>query len=124
MRISDWSSDVCSSDLHEARIDVGDAGLCEQAVEEEAGEVFEVADGDLQEVIHVAGQRVAGDDFVPLVDEVGQGGDGIGVVVVGLDADEGLQAKAQGPGAGPGTVAGDEDVALQEPQTAPTDGGW
>src|SRR3546814_7596524 len=96
MRMSDWSSDVCSSDL-----------------EEEAGEVFEVADGDLQEVIHVAGQRVAGDDFVPLVDEVGEGGDGFGVVVVELDADEGLQAQAHVLGVDLGTVAGDDAVALQ-----------
>src|SRR3546814_2472866 len=64
-----------------------------QAVEEEAGEVFEVADGDLQQVVHVAGQRVAGDDFVPFVDEGGEGGDGFGVVVVELDADEGLRSE-------------------------------
>src|SRR3546814_5974299 len=52
---------------HEARIDVGDAGLCEQADEAEAGEVFEVADGDLKQVVNVAGRRVAGDEFVPFV---------------------------------------------------------
>src|SRR3546814_2840631 len=62
MRISDWSSDVCSSDL---------------------------------------------------VDEVGEGGDGLGVVVVELDADEGLQAQAHVLGVDLGTVADDDAVALQ-----------
>src|SRR3546814_2987014 len=68
MRISDWSSDVCSSDL---------------------------------------------DDFVPLVGEVGEGVYGLGVVVVWLDADEGLHAQAHVLGVDLGTVAGDDAVALQ-----------
>src|SRR3546814_19720863 len=37
MRISDWSSDVCSSDLHQAREDlVGDIGLLDLDLEEAA----------------------------------------------------------------------------------------
>src|SRR5690606_35624814 len=43
----------------EAGVDVGHAGIVEQAVEQETGKVLQVLDVDVEQVIHVAGQGVA-----------------------------------------------------------------
>ncbi len=67
----------------------------------------------MQQVVHVAGERVTGDDLVPGVHEFAEGGDGGGLVVAQLDADEGLQAEAEALGVDLGAVAGDHPLALQ-----------
>lgn len=85
--------------------------------------MVEVADDDVDEVVHVAGEGVAGDDFFPLVDEGGEGGDGVGVVAGQLDADEGLQAEAQAFGVDFGAVAGDHTLAFEALDAAQAGGG-
>src|SRR5690606_2372876 len=107
---------------HEAGIHVAHAGACEHAIQQEAGEVFEVDHHHLQQVVHVTGEGVAGDDFVPFVHATGEVGHGGGVMVVQADADKGGQAKAQLLGIHFGAVAGDHTAALQ-PLHAPQAGG-
>src|SRR3546814_5090857 len=61
MRISDWSSDVCSSDLHRAAVGDGDAA-CAAAVEEDLSSVEVVASADderLTGIEQCAGDRIA-----------------------------------------------------------------
>lgn len=85
--------------------------------------MVEVADDDVDEVVHVAGEGVAGDDFLPLVDEGGEGGDGFGVVAGELDADEGLEAEAEAFGVDFGAVAGDHALAFEALDPAQAGGG-
>src|SRR3546814_7272024 len=47
MRISDWSSDVCSSDLHRADLPVADQQPAETARDQEEGDDAVDAGGDL-----------------------------------------------------------------------------
>src|SRR5690606_2794051 len=70
---------------HEAGVHVAHARAGEYAVQKEAGEMLEVGHHHLQQVVHVTGQGVAGDDFVPLVHAAGEVGHGGGVVVVEAD---------------------------------------
>src|SRR5690606_38837103 len=68
---------------------------------------------DLQQVVHVAGQCMAGDHLVPGGDETGEGGDGVRIVLPQLHADEGLQTEPDLLRVDLGAVAGDHPVALQ-----------
>src|SRR5699024_7461669 len=105
---------------HETGIDVGDAAGVEQAVEQETREVLQVADVDVQQVVHVAGQGVAGGNLVPAVDAFDEGFHGGAVVLFQLHAHESLQVQTHGDSIDAGGIAGDDALALQPLHAAQT----
>jgi len=67
----------------------------------------------VQQVVHVAGERVAGHHLVPLHHAVGEHADGVLVVFLQLHADEGLQAQADLTRFKAGPIPGDHALAFQ-----------
>src|SRR3546814_17041644 len=104
MRISDWSSDVCSSDLHRAAVGDGDAA-CAAAVEEDLSSVEVVASADDERLTGI--EQCAG-DRIALQNELAR--------AAHFQADEGVAARgipAQRtlrPGSAAGASAGAGDV--------------
>src|SRR5690606_26062353 len=75
--------------------------------------MLQVAHRHVQQVVHVAGQRMAGDHLVPAVDAVAERRDRSAVVVVQLHAHEGLQPQAEPLGLEQRPVSGDHALALE-----------
>ncbi len=75
--------------------------------------MLQVLDVDVQQVVHVAGQGMAGDDFVPFLHAGDEVLDAVGTVLLQLHPDEGLQAQAQRLRVQPGGVAGDHAGRFQ-----------
>ena len=87
-------------------------------IEQEAREILEVGHVDMQQVIHVAGQRVAGDHFIPAVDVLDETLDRFRLVLAQLHTHESLQAQANRLRIDLRRVAGDDLVRFQPLQPA------
>src|SRR5690606_9723306 len=98
---------------HEAGVHVGHPGVVEQAVEQEAREVLQVLDVDVQQVVHVAGQGMAGHHLLPVLHMGDEAVDAGRAVLLQLHPDEGLQAQAQRARVQARAVAGDHPGGLQ-----------
>src|SRR3546814_21009303 len=112
MRISDWSSDVCSSDLrrHRRRAE-------EQRKQRDAGgdlhivaEMDDMAAGDMAELVsydalHLVGGLGGGDQAGKNLDNLAAGDEGVDVVAVEPDDLDVVGLTSGGPLEGPGHVA-------------------
>jgi hypothetical protein len=105
---------------HEAGVDVGDIAGAQHTVEQEAREVVEILDHDLQQIVHVAGKRVTGHHLIPVGDTADETLDAGGVVPGQLQANEGLQPVAQTLWIKHGAVAGNEALGFQSLHSAQT----
>ena len=68
-----------------------DLEFIEQAIEQKARETVQVCDVDLQQIVHVARQGVAGHHLLPLGHPLGELVDRLGLVPGKLHPDEGLE---------------------------------
>jgi len=103
---------------HEAGIGIGHAPGVEQPVQQEVREVLQVTHVDVQQVVHVAGQCMAGHHFIPALHAVHEVADGGLVVLFQLHAHEGLQAQPQLARFQPRAIADDHALAFQPLQAA------
>ena len=75
--------------------------------------MLQVLHDHLQQVIHVAGQGMAGDDLVPAVHSFDEAVQALLAVLFQLYADEGLQAQANPLGIDQGRIALDDTRGFQ-----------
>ena len=75
--------------------------------------MLEVADHDVQQIIHLTGQGVAGDHLIPALHALDEVLDLGAAVLFELDADEGLQAEADRSRVDQGRVAGNHAFGLE-----------